>query len=163
MNYCMQTGTGSVGLLPGITYTYNNSKWARGFELIGDIKLNKNSRNYRCGSSVKFSPWVAYSVLPVLSVTVRGEYIATTTMCGRDRDFSDMYLDQVLVSDPLFYTRNYGSDIATLFGGANLHPFKRGLKNLNLNMEFGMPVYQCLNGVQTAMQATFAGGVNYRF
>jgi hypothetical protein len=161
LSYCMQTGTGSVAVLPGVAYVFNKGKWAKGFEWTGDIKLNDNSRHYRFGNSMKFSPWVAYSVVPFLSVSVRGEYVKTGVVKGRDAALNETtYQDAV---DPTTVSGNYGGKVLSLYGGANLHLINGCLKNLSLNLEYGIPAYQNVNGMQSALKSTFISGVNYKF
>ena len=62
---------------------------------------------------------------------------------------------------PIVLTRLYGGDIATISAGMNFTP--KQLPGQELGVEFGMPVYQDLNGPQMERDWYVTAGWALRF
>ena len=159
MPYDMQPGTGSFGLAPDLTYIHQFDLLALGADLGADIKLNKNTIGYKLGNVYHITAWANYKFLSFVSGSVRGEGILTGNITGSDPELADPYFP---TSDPTTVTENYGGKVVNLYAGLNFHVKQPVLKNFTLLVEYGMPVYQNLNGIQMASKFNLSLGLQYK-
>ena len=157
--YCMQTGTGSYNLLPGIDYTTKINRIDIGIEGNGDIKLNKNSIGYKYGNVYRANIWAACRLATFISASLRAEGIATDKITGTDPQVA---IPTNISYDPTTDTKNTGGQLLNLYAGINLHFAKRVLTNFHFLVEYGMPLYQNLNGIQSAQKNNLLLGAQYR-
>ncbi len=158
--YDMQISTGSYSLAPGITYVRKKGLWYFGADAGADLKLNFNSLGYRVGNSYHASTWAGYQLLPWVSATLRAEGVHTARISGSD---SVIAIPVYQTSDPTTKTSNYGGDVVNLYLGFNFHIMKPVLDKFRILAEYGMPVYQNLNGTQMALKSNLYLGVQYSF
>ncbi len=62
--YGMQTGTGTVDLLPSIAYTGHLDLWSWGLGYRGRLALDNNVEGYRFGDLHELHGWGGYTVFP---------------------------------------------------------------------------------------------------
>ncbi len=147
--YMMQQGSGTWDLLPGLTYTFQRNKIMASSQVSAVIRTGYNAVGYKLGNVLAFNDWVAYNWLSWLSTSLRGEFNTMGTMKGYD---PGLYI----FSEPSANYMNYGSTNVLIHAGVNTY-FKTGSVNNKIGIEFGVPVYQKLNGIQnnTSYNATF--------
>jgi hypothetical protein len=63
-NYGMQLGSGTVDVMPGITYTGHLARWSWGAAYRGRYALGDNSDGYHYGQQTEFSGWGGYTGRP---------------------------------------------------------------------------------------------------
>jgi hypothetical protein len=158
LSYFMQPGSGSFSVLPGLTYTGHTGSSSWGAQLTGDVKTNKNSSGYRLGNQISFTSWYSHHWLSWLATTIRAEGVNTGSIQG-----FDPALAVWRTTAPEYDTNNSGGFVSTLYAGLNLHRFSGSLKGLTLAAEFGLPVYQYVNGIQLKTASIFYGGIHYAF
>lgn len=156
--YNMQPGTGSVGLLPDFTWVRVSNTFSYGANAGADLKLNKNSLGYKTGNAYHATAWAAHRLLPFLSGSLRAEYLHTEKITGSDAEMDAPYYQ---ISDPTTLTKNYGGTWANAWAGLNFHLMKPVLERFVLLMEYGMPLYQKVNGLQMAAHHSFQVGLEY--
>jgi len=156
--YNMQPGTGSLSLLPDITLVHKMGKFAIGTNSGADLKLNNNALGYKQGNNYHLSAWAAYQVLPWLSCSLRGETIYSDKLTGMDNQVTMPITE---LNDPTVVTANYGGTVANLYAGVNMHFTKPILEKFSFLTEFGLPVYQNLNGTQISLHNNFFAGIQY--
>jgi hypothetical protein len=139
--YMMQLGSGTVDLMPGLTYLGEDKNWSWGGQLIGTIRLGTNDNNYRLGNRVKLNAWSSYRLSDAVAPSIRLEAQHWGQISGRD-----VTLDPLV--DPTFDPRNYGGERIDLLLGVNLYAPKGRYKGMRLTVEGGIPVYQSLDGPQ---------------
>lgn len=152
--YMMQLGSGTYDLLPGATYLYTADKWLIGVQASGVIRPGYNALDYCYGNSGSASAWFAYKFLPWLSASVRAEGTASDRIYGRDKAIYQ-------VMEPDAAPQNYGGRMVNAYGGLNFY-FKK-LSDSRLSIEYGMPVYQNLNGPQLATRTMLYAGWTVTF
>jgi len=141
--YMMQTGSGTLDFLPGITYLYCRNAYAVGVQATSAIHPFYNRQGYKLGDEFAVSSWYAYEWKRATSVSFRLNYNSTAQIQG-----SDIGISAPL--EPANDTKNYGGTSLKGFIGIT-HSFQNGsLKNHKIAAEFGIPVYQNFNGIQTA-------------
>ncbi len=158
--YDMQLGTGSVGILPDITFVQTRGSLSYGINAGANINLNKNELGYKIGNIYHATAWAGYRFLPFLSASVRVEGIYQDKIQGQDADMDNIYYRE---SDPTTVAANYGGKWGNVYAGLNFHSLKPVLTKFKVLAEYGLPVYQDLNGTQMALHGTLSAGLQYAF
>jgi len=158
--YDMQTGTGSYAIDPDITYVRKKGLWYFGANAGADLKLNYNSMGYKDGNLYHTSAWAGYQFLPWVSGTLRAEGDHADMISGADKVLANPIYQS---NDPTTVTANYGGDVVNLFVGINFHIMNPVLNKFRILAEYGMPVYQNLNGTQSALKSNLYAGLQYSF
>ena len=140
-DYMMQLGSGTVDLIPGVTYLGEAQNWSWGGQALGTLRLGTNDNNYKLGNRLKLNAWGSYRLTDWLAPSLRLEAQSWGQIRGRD-----ITLDPTV--DPTFDPRNYGGERVDLLLGVNLFVPKGRLKGMRLSVEGGIPIYQSLDGPQ---------------
>ena len=152
--YPMQLGSGTLDLLPGVTYLGQAEKWSWGAQGIGTFRIGRNHRNYSLGERLDLTGWVARQLGEVTSASLR---LAGSTWGNIDG--ADPALNPAMIStaDP---DRRAGARLDVL-AGLNLYGNKGWLRGHRIGLEFGVPVFQNLDGPQLETDAVFTIGWQY--
>jgi hypothetical protein len=148
--YSMQLGSGSVDFLPGLTYLYQLGKWSSSLQLSSTLRYFTNKLGYHRGHEGCFNSWLSYRWLPSFSSSLRIETTASSAIVAQDRS---LYTQLEPAANP----HNYGGYVASLYGGTLFHPSLSCLKQHRVGIEFGLPIYQYLKGIQQPQQYTVYG------
>lgn len=152
-SYSMQLGTGTYAWLPGLTYTGNVNHMSWGAQATGIINIGVNRHNYCYGNTANATAWIAYKWNNWLSNSIRIEGNASAKMYGFDKEISPYR-----TTDPMADTKNSGGKRLGVFAGMNFLIPKGCLKGNQLLIEYGIPFYQQVNGIQMkTTQMIFAG------
>jgi hypothetical protein len=146
--YPMRLGSGTVDLLPGLTYTgvKNNVSW--GFQAMGVVRLGYNSQGYKDGNRYDLNSWGAYRWADWISTSARFNWKQWFNIKRKDGQLPTTIGPQNLPLIPTAETDLRGGKRLDLLGGVNiLFPEFMGLEN-HLNVEAGAPIYQDLDGPQ---------------
>ncbi|MBS1690435.1 MAG: hypothetical protein JSS96_17015, partial [Bacteroidetes bacterium] len=98
--------------------------------------------------------------LPFVSGSLRAEGIMQDKISGSDAELDNFVYQQ---NDPTTRTANYGGKWLNMYVGLNFHTSCGPLNRFTLLAEYGMPVYQNLNGVQMALHNNILAGLYYSF
>jgi hypothetical protein len=141
--YMMQLGSGTLDFSPGITYTYikNNFSWSTSLTSVMHPFYNK--AGYKLGNALILDTWAAYHWVHRLTSTLRFSAGNTGYIQGND---AHIYESVEPASDP----SNYGGKTVTGLVGLNYFFKDELLKNSKIALEFGLPLFQDLNGIQLA-------------
>lgn len=139
LEYPMQSGSGTISVLPGVSYLGQVAPWGWGAEIIPMLRIGANTRRYRLGNRYQPSLWGARQVTDWLSLSAR-----TTATWWGDVHGLDASLDQgdEPTKDPLLQ----GGRRLDLSAGVGLHP--RRFKSQQLFVEVDSPLAQSLHGPQ---------------
>jgi hypothetical protein len=115
------------------------------------IRPFNNSLGYHLGNEFTANAWIAHKWLPWISTSLRTEVNSVGAIVGKDP-----ILVQIMEPDanPLCY----GGQYVSTYVGFNLYSTKGWMKNNKLSVEYGMPLYQNLNGPQLAVKSTLSAG-----
>jgi hypothetical protein len=158
--YDMQLGTGSYSIVPDITYTRKYGLFYWGANAGADVKLNYNSLGYKDGDVYHATAWAGYKFLPFLSGTLRAEDVHADMISGSDPEINIAIYQQ---NDPTTRTVNYGGTWMNVYAGLNFYLMKPALDHFRIMAEYGVPVYQNLNGTQMALHSNLLAGLQYMF
>jgi hypothetical protein len=70
-NYGMQLGTGTVDIMPGLTYTGHLNNWSWGAQWRSRVALDNNDQGYHWGDLHEFTAWGGYTWFPGVTTTIR--------------------------------------------------------------------------------------------
>ena len=152
--YSMQIGTGTFRLLPSVTYITANGHLSWGAQAGADINLGMNHQGYRPGNVYNATAWASYRFLPFLSASLRAESVATGKIKGYDKNIATL-----MYNDPTADSRNYGGQRDNMYAGLNFSV----KKVIHFLFEYGIPVYENLNGPQMSLHANLLAGAQYSF
>lgn len=139
--YQMQLGSGSFDVMPGLSYLRQRNKVTLSAQSFATLRTGYNVLGYKLGNEVTVNVWGAWQWLTFLSSSLRIEAYGVEHISGKDRELNP---HQEISANP----SNYGGQRLSCFVGSSLQ-FKKGvLSKHKLNAEFGIPVYQYLNGYQ---------------
>jgi len=162
--FTMQLGSGTWDLAPALAYSGRSGKLRWGLHTSATLRLGENDRGYALGDrfslsgslSGKARTWVE----PFLHLSLQ----KTGRIDGVDEDLkvplpNGMLIFPAPVTNPAFFG---GEEIELRLGGK----FRMGqgaLKRLVINAEYGLPLYQSLNGPQPKELGRFDLGWGWRF
>lgn len=135
--YPMQLGTGTVDLLPGLTYLGHDGDWSWGAQGTARFHLGENSEDYRHGNRLEATGWVARRLSDSYSGSLRLNFSTWSNFHGADPDLNP---NMVPTADPDLR----GGDRLDLLLGLNGY-YSGGNR---LALEFGVPIHQDLDGPQ---------------
>ncbi len=138
--YGMMPGTGTVDLLPGVTYTARKALWSWGATYRGRIAMEDNDQGYRWGNLHEVSGWAGYTLIPGVTATARVVGTVQGQIEGRDLQIKS----PAQGANPAFY----GGERVDLLAGVEVLGKPFGLGNTRFAVEAGPPVYQNVNGPQ---------------
>ncbi len=141
LEYPMQLGSGTVDLLPGITYLGQTESWAWGAEFVPTVRLGRNSHDYSLGNRYRLSGWGAWKWTEWLSLSGRLDGQLWENISGADRSLDPM-------DEPTKDPAIQGGKRIDLLLGANLYAPTGPLKGHRLAVEAGAPLHQSLDGPQ---------------
>jgi len=153
--YAMQLGSGTVDLMPGVTYTGRSGRFGWGGQMLSDIRLGENSEGYSLGNGVTATVWGSYSPADWVSVSGR----VTGTHLQPIDGIDPMIVAPVQTADP----DNYGGETVALSLGINLVGQSGLLRGHRFAIEGSIPVYQRLNGPQMEQDFRIMAGYQYAF
>lgn len=158
LSYPMQLGSGTWDILPGISYSGRRYKLCWGLETDACIRPVPNMFGYALGNTYTGNAWLSYSLTTWISISLRAEELVTGMTNGYDPAIA------VLASnDPTASTLNTGGQKTSLYLGVNLFKPSGFLNGNRILIEYGMPVYQNLNGIQMTTRGVLLAGWQYHF
>lgn len=139
--YPMQLGSGTYDLIPSVTYRGKHGKLGWGAQAGGTIRLGRNDEQYRLGNTAHLTPWVSYQPYKGISTSLRLKGQTWGHVRGGDADLNSNVV-------PTANQHSLGGKRIDLIAGVNLLKSTGIFKNHRLAVEFGVPIYQNLDGPQ---------------
>ncbi|MGE0352194.1 MAG: transporter [Gemmatimonadales bacterium] len=154
--YPMQSGSGTFDLLPGLTYLGQTDSYSWGAQGSGVIRLGDNDRDYHLGNALAGTVWGARRWSQWVSTSLRLAGRTWGEIKGADAALNPM---MVPTADPA----NQGGNRIDALAGINFEVARGGLKGQRLAIEFGVPVYRSVNGIQLESDWVLTAGWQYAF
>ncbi len=146
--YPMRLGSGTVDLLPGLTYTGVKKNVSWGFQGKGVVRIGYNSQGYKDGNRYDLNGWGAYRWADWISTSARVNWKQWFDIKRRDGQLATTIGPMNLPLIPTAETNLRGGRRVDLLGGINLRfPEFMGYEH-QINVEGGAPIYQHLDGPQ---------------
>ena len=153
--YPMQLGSGTRDLLPAITYANRSEQFGWGAQANAVIRLGENEFDYSLGNKLGVTTWGSYLLTDWLSTSLRLDFMNLGDIDGRDENIAA----PVQTANPAFIG---GTRLDALIG-INLIGQGGFVRNQRIAAEFGLPVYQDLNGPQLQTLSVLTLGYQYAF
>lgn len=156
--YTMQIGSGTYDLLPGISYSGETDDWSWGSQLNSIIRLGRNNRGYTLGNRYQLTGWGARKLNDMFSISLRLDGQAWGNIDGNDRELAG----PTFMSPSMDSHLQAGERIDVLVGVNFLMP-SGILEGNRLALEFGVPVYERLDGPRLETDYRLVLGWQYVF
>lgn len=154
--YMMQMGSGTIDVLPGLTYVYQKHKFALSSQFSSVIRTTTNSVGYKYGNVYNLNIWGAYNWWNNFSSSVRILGSNSGSIKGSD---PAIYRYNEIAANPI----NYGGSRVIGYIGT-LYQFKSGfLKKTRIGVEYGLPLYQNVNGIQNQFKQSVVASLSHSF
>ena len=140
--YAMQPGSGTVDLLPCLTYSGALNAWSWGVSFRGRLPLDRGAQGWAYGDLYEATGWGGYTWTPGFETTLRLDGVTQGRIQGGD----PLIVGKAEGANPSFY----GGQRVDIFGGAIVSGRFIGLPSTQIAVEAGVPLYQNLNGPQIA-------------
>ncbi len=158
LSYPMQTGSGTWDILPSMAYTGQRTDMSWGLQAEANLRPGVNAQGYALGNEARANGWVSYRFCKWISSSFRLEEKFTGRMNGYDPQIAVL-----AANDAEANSANYGGISTTAYIGLNFYKPSRPLRGNRLMLEYGVPVYQNLNGIQMSCSSTIWLGWQYNF
>jgi len=139
--YPMQLGSGTLDPIIGLTYSENRHGWSWGTQANTTLRFGHNSEGYRLGNEVVASSWVVKDITDYAGLSLRLEGRAWGDIKGTDGDLNPRMI-------PTARTDLRGGKRVDALLGVNLYQSQGVLAGHRFAAEFGLPLYQHLDGPQ---------------
>jgi hypothetical protein len=149
--YTMQLGSGTYDVPAYLSYLRNEASFTWGVDLSSKIRLGENDRDYRLGNTVSASSWMRLTTISWIQPSIKLGYRHWADIHGKDSSLMvpGPYPYPAPVVDPSLY----GGDQVDLLLGLRIPVFS---EESHVDLEFGKPIYQSLNGPQSSEDYRFA-------
>lgn len=154
--YPMQIGSGTYDLNPGLTYLTQVDDLSFGAQVLGTIRLDDNSNDYTLGNELNVSSWISCDITNSISTSIRTLYRNIGKIDG-----GDVRLNPTMVQTA--DTNNFGGERVDLGFGLNFYKAKGTLSGLRFALEYLIPVYQNLSGIQLETDSSLILGAQLAF
>ena len=158
--YPMQLGSGTVDLLPGITYLGQTPDWSWGVQARGTVRMGENDQDYSLGNRLLFTTWGARKLAPWISASLRLEANTWGDVSGASPAFAGPVNMRMV---PTVFTDLRGGSRVDAGVGLNTVINQGTLKDLRIAVEGMVPVSQNLDGPQLETDWQFLVGLQYAF
>ena len=154
----MQLGSGTLDLLPSLTYVQQFADWSWGAQASGVIRLeDENANDYRLGHKFELLSWAGYNLTDWLGLTGGLSYGYTGKLKGEQKDVGTagpMGLRSVTTA----FEDNYGGERLDIILGVNLLRPSGWLEGHRLSVDLRLPLWQDLNGYQLETDSVLSIG-----
>ncbi len=153
--YAMQLGSGTYDVTLGGTIKGSMDRWSAGIQPLGVIRTGENNQGYRFGNQLDIASWLSYDINRFLSVSGRGLYTRMSGLHGIDDELNPMMA-------PPANPGNTGHTRIWTYLGSNLSLGDQPvLRDFKIGIEYGIPVYQRVQGIQMSAGSTLLAGLRY--
>lgn len=154
--YPMQLGSGTVDVLPALTYYDATDNWNWGAQLRSTIRNGRNQYKYTLGNEYGLTSWVAYKWLDWLSTSLRVGASKRGHIRGRDHQINAAMV-------PTADANNWAHERVDVLLGTNIVVPDGPLKDHRFALEVGQPVYIHAEGPQLMSELVVTFGWQKQF
>ena len=154
LGYPMQTGSGTFDPFVRLTYLKQFKVFSLGAQAHFKTRLGENDENYTFGDEFQAATWIAHKISKNFSISLSADYLTTGEIDGINTNLNPMMM-------PLFDVGNSGRD--TLLGGLGVNYYvpEGSFKDFRIGLEYQLPVYQDVNGIQMEQTEMITAGIQY--
>lgn len=141
LGYTMQLGSGTVDLLPALTYMGKCDRVHWGTQVSGTVRLDENANDYRLGNRYRITGWGGYQLFDGVIGSLRLDWQSWGNIHGADPEMDP-------TTTPGKNPDLRGGDRLDILSGLAWYIDEGPLKGNRLFVEGGVPIYQSLDGPQ---------------
>ncbi|MDC0534669.1 transporter [Francisellaceae bacterium] len=156
LGYPMQLGSGTFDPILALTYNLRVDTWAFGSQFNTILRLYDNYKNYHFGNEYLLSVWAGKNFSKNLGVSLRAQGKVWERISGSASGLNPNM-------SPLNNPDVSGGERIDLLLAINYIQLDGILANNRLALEFGVPVYQRLNGPQLGLSYMLSLGWQWSF
>ena len=158
----MQLGSGTLDLLPSLTFVQQFDDWSYGVQGNAMIRLeSENSNNYRFGNVFGATTWAGYKLNDWLALNTGLNYTYKDKLEGTQQGVSQSSMTGRSVTTA--FGENYGGERLDLIFGINVYVPRGSFKNHRLAVDVRLPLWQNLNGLQLETDLSLTIGLQAAF
>ncbi len=160
----MQLGSGSIDLLPSLTYRYHGEGWSAGVQAAGIYRTQTNWHNYRLGHRFDLNTWVSWVPREWVSLSGGLAYRWEDEMAGLQTDLLlRPPFAPARLTVPTAFAMNYGGQRIEAIVGVNFLIPEGPLEGNRFGVDVRLPLWQDVNGYRLGTDITVTGGWRYSF
>ena len=160
----MQLGSGTVDILPSLTWTYKPSAWSAGAQMRGVIRTGENSHGYRLGNQFGIDTWASWNASDWCSLSAGLGYLWEDRLHGVQSDLSlNPPFAPARRTVTTAFGENYGGQRIEAIFGTNLLVPCGALSGHRLGIDLRLPLWQHRNGISLGTNYTLTAGWQYAF
>ncbi|MEQ8560121.1 MAG: transporter, partial [Cytophagales bacterium] len=153
--YPMQLGSGTFDYSLGGTYKGSVKHWTWGIQPMAIVRTSKNTENYRLGDQLNLNTWMSYDIFQWMSLSGRVLGTKSGEILGSDKEL-------MIMMAPPANNENSGKSQVKSYLGCNFSFGEKAYwRNFKIGLEYGLPLYQEVNGIQMNEKASFIAGMRY--
>lgn len=160
----MQPGSGTLDLLPSLTYRYDAGDWSAGVQAAGIYRTHKNHHDYHLGHRVDLNAWISWAPATWVTFSSGLAYRWEDKLSGVQ---SDLLLRPPFaparLTVPTAFGDNYGGQQLEVVAGMQFAVPSGPLENHSLGFDVRLPLWQQVNGYRLGTDITVTGGWEYSF
>ena len=169
VDYCMQPGSGTVSLQPGLTYLGQTTSWSWGADFKATVRLGRNDHNYRFGNRYESRAWLMRQLTSWLAISTGLNGAIWENIEGADPELDPM-MEQT--TDPNLqagkrldasFGLTFCPGMACCHGGQCCSAAQKFLDGQQLFVEGRLPIIQSLDGPQLENSWTINIGWQWMF
>lgn len=160
----MQLGSGTVDILPSLTWTHLADRWSAGAQVLGVIRTGTNAHDYRLGNRFGIDSWAAWMATEWMSLSGGIGYRWEDELSGTQSDLSfHPPFAPSRRTVPTAFGENYGGQRIEAILGANFVVPCGPLQGHRLAVDLRLPLWQDRNGISLGTDSTLTAGWQYAF
>ena len=160
----MQLGSGTIDLLPSLTYLYHGNCWSAGLQANGIYRTQTNAHDYRLGHRFGLDGWLSWCPREWVSFSGGLSYVWEEELAGVQSDVSlRPPFAPARLTVPTAFGTNYGGQRIEAIVGVNFLVPGGPLENHRLAFDVRLPLWQDVNGHRLGTDLTVTGGWQYAF
>ncbi len=160
----MQPGSGSLDLLPSLTYRIDGESWSVGVQAAGVIRTQSNWHGYRLGHRFDLNTWASWAPCEWVAFNGGLSYHWEDELSGNQ---SDLLLRPPFaparLTVPTAFGANFGGQRIEALVGVNFQVPDGPLGGHRLGFDVRLPLWQDVNGYRLGTDLTVTGGWQYTF
>lgn len=153
--YPMQLGSGTVDFSLGGTYKGSIGKLGWGVQPMGTIRTGENSEGYRFGNQYDLNVWFTFDVQNWIGLSGRLSGTSLDKITGSDDELNAMMAPPASAANTGWKKLRSYLGVNFSFGDSPV------FRDFKLGVEYGVPVYQDVEGVQMNEKSTLTAGIRY--
>lgn len=154
--YNMQMGSGTWDLLPSLTYLFQKNRLAVSTQVTSVLRTGYNSEGYKLGNEYTSNTWLSFKWFNAMATSLRFEASSVDHIYGKDKKLYAFY-------EPAARALNYGGNRVMSYVGLKFIINRGVLTNNSLGFEYGLPIFQQLNGPQMALKNSINASWSFMF